>query len=242
MIRSNILCTALILALGACSSTSGGGNNNNDSDNDDDDDDFDRPDARPRADAEPSSEEMTLSQTETDDIVKDNSIGCLFYDDGVPTHNEANSYYRVFDLGEMDDVDGGFEIEQVNIGIELAESTKGSQPATIRLHTLTGELKVANLDQVSALLIDIPDQVRKVLTVDINETIPKDSKLVVELEIPDANNGERLFVIGSNTGGETAPAYMRAANCDIDQPTTFEELSGRDDINVVMSLTGTDGR
>jgi hypothetical protein len=207
-----------------------------------------RPDAAPvetPADAGPGQpRQITLRQTTSDQILDLHSIACIEQeDDGTPIQNRENSYYRVFDLAE-EKFDGDLQVDSVTIGVESASAPgDATQPATVRLHTLEGDLLVANMTEINHVDIDIEPQLQTALEVPIAATAPAGSTLVVELFIPDSADQNRLFFIGSNDLGQTAPGYLRApsSGCDFIEPTTFDDIGGADfpDIDIVMMVSGS---
>jgi hypothetical protein len=203
----------------------------------------------PRVDAEPielpdaGAGEVALVQTRSEEILDDHSIACVEMDDNNnPVQNRENSYYRVFDLAEAD-VQGTLEVSSVRVGVESAQATDGlAQPGEVRLYTLDGEFLIANLDLVNSVEIQIEPQTQSRIDVPITGTFAPGSTLVVELFIPDSSEG-RLFFIGSNNLGETAPSYLRApaAGCDFIEPTRFADVGPDfDDIAIVLSVRGTE--
>jgi hypothetical protein len=183
-----------------------------------------------------------LTQTTSDQIKDGLSRGCVEQDeDDNPIQNRENSYYRVFDLGEQD-FEGDLEVSSVVFGIESARAPGDSaQPATVRLHTLEGDLLVANMDEIAARTIDIDTQEQTILEVPLAEPVrvAAGSTLVFELFIENSTE-DRLFFLGSNDNGQTAPGYLRApaSGCDLREPTEFAAF-GFPGIHIVMMVSGT---
>jgi hypothetical protein len=210
--------------------------------------DVELPDAAPRADAAPrpppsdQPTDVTLRQTESDQIIDLNSIACVDRPDGVPVRNLENSYYRVFDLAAAG-VDGELAVTSVQIGVESAvKADGGAQPATVRLHTLEGDLLIENLEELVAKPIDIEPQEQTSIDVAIAADVAAGSTLVVELFVPEAPDEGTLFFMGSNNLGESAPSYLRAPStgCDFIEPTEFADVGeGFPDVHIVMSVSGT---
>lgn len=184
---------------------------------------------------------VTLSQTESEEIVASLSIACSVRDDnGQAIRNLENSYYRVFPLEEKG---GDLTVSSVRIGVESAATPDGSaQLGTLRLHTLDGELLRQNMTELVSAQVAIAPQTQSTIDVPIVAAVPIGSTLVVELLIPEAASDGTLFFIGSNSLPETAPGYLRApsSGCDLQEPTRFADVGiGFPDVHLVMSVTGS---
>lgn len=198
----------------------------------------------PRPDGGPGGpRDVTLSQTTSDQILDLHSRACVEQDDeDQPVQNRENSYYRVFDLPAAG-IDGDFEVSSVTFGIESASTLDdSSQPATVRIHTLEGDLLVSGLSQVASKDIQITPQGQTTLEVPISTAVAAGSTVVAELFIPNSTEG-RLFFIGSNNLGETEPGYLRApaSGCDFIEPTEFDNVGGAgSEIHIVLQISGTE--
>jgi hypothetical protein len=196
-------------------------------------------DAAPQSDAGPTA--ITLSQTISDAITPANSVACLQQtgDPPVPVETRENSYFRVFDLGALG-ISQDLAIDKVTFGIESASSPTGTQPANVTLYTLTGGFIVANLGVLATVDLDVADQAETLVDVPFDAIAPGGSKLVVEVHVPDSAGNNRLFFIGSNGQGESAPSFLRAAvgGCDIGEPTDLDVL-GFPAVNIVMTVSGS---
>lgn len=178
--------------------------------------------------------ECTLSQSANDTITAGNSAACT-YNMGV--ENAENSYYRVYDLAALG-ITSPLAIDTVRVGVEQAVSPV-SQNVTIRLHTLSGSsLLVANLSQLTTSLANVPATNSMVLDFPVSATAPANSKLVVEVLTPDAMGTGNLFFMGSNTGAETGPSYMRAPTCGFTEPVPTATI-GFPNMHIVLNVVGT---
>lgn len=244
-----VMVTAAALVLAACKPTIGdapgigGGGPRPDSGTD-----IELPDAAPRPDAAPlpptdgDAIERTLRQTESDQILDNNSIACVEQPEGVPIRNLDNSYYRVFDLA-AEDIDDTFEVTSVRIGVESSvKADNGNQPATLRLHTLAGEFLIQNMTEIASRPVEIPPLQQDSIDVPIAADVLVGSTLVVELFVPEAPDEGTLFFMGSNNLGQSAPSYLRApaTGCDFIEPTDFADIGeGFPDVHIVMSVSGS---
>lgn len=183
----------------------------------------------------------TLSQTTLDTIVAENSVACVTRDAlGFPESNAINRYFRVFDLAALG-ITGPFSITQVTFGVETADGASGSQPATVLVYTVagTGAPTLAALTQIASTPITIVDQTRQLLNVGINATVPAGARFAIELSIPDGDAGPDLFFFGSNAGAESAPAYMVAPDCGVNDMTAADPLNTSNTMRLVMKVTGS---
>jgi hypothetical protein len=196
-------------------------------------DDPDQEGTPPGPDAMPAP--VTLSQSTSEEITPLNSVACVEEDaDGNPVRHRRNRYYRVFET------EGRIEVEQVSVGIESAADAAGAQPMTVRIHQLAGnDLDVERLTEVGSVDIQVANQEAGVLSVPIAASVESDSRLVVEIDVPDSAEGSttKLF-IGSNSAGQTGPSYLRSGTCDLGDPVDLADI-GFPDVHFVLSVSGT---
>lgn len=178
----------------------------------------------------PPTCDCVLTQSNSQDIVAANSVSC---NNGLD-HTD-NSYYRVFDLGALG-IDGDFSVTQVEVGIELATSSTGTQPVQVKLYELSGAFTTANLLSLGSANGSVPDTAETIQAFSVSGTATASSKLVVELFTP-TGVGNLLYV-GSNNLGETDPSYLRAIDCGINEPATCSSI-GFPDMHIVMNVHGT---
>jgi len=191
------------------------------------------PDAMPTA--------VTLTQSSSQDITPQNSVACIESDaDGNPIEHRENSFYRVFDLEALG-VSGRLETSSVAVGVQSAASPNPDQPMSVVLHTLAGnDLALDRLTQIGRADIRIANQGAGIVDVPLAASVEADSKLVVELYLPDAAGGGNLLFPGSNAAAQTGPTYLRApaAGCDLVEPTDVADI-GFPDMHLVLSVSGT---
>ncbi|HUS68607.1 MAG TPA: hypothetical protein VMZ28_28925 [Kofleriaceae bacterium] len=196
-------------------------------------DDPDEEGTPPGPDAMPVA--VTLSQSATEDITPLNSVACIEEDDaGNPVRHRENSYWRVFPI------EGRIEVDEVSVGVESAADAAGAQPMSVRIHKLAGnELVLDKLTLLGSADVSVANQEAGILTVPVSASVPADSKLVVEIHVPDSAEGSttKLFM-GSNTAGQTASSYLSADACDLGDPVDLVDI-GFPDVHFVMSVSGT---
>lgn len=195
-------------------------------------------DAAPPADAAPVS--LTLSHSAAETIDPAASVRC---NNNVSGTHADNSYYRVFDL-EAQGVDGPFTVSEVRLGIQEATSVDGTgQPASLRLHTLSGDLAVDGLTELVSTDLTVDDQEATMLEVPLDVVVPADAVLVVELFTPDAGDTGHSLWLGANDQGQSAPSYIRSTACEVTEPTDVGtlEIEGVDTtaVHYVLSVVGS---
>jgi hypothetical protein len=198
------------------------------------------PDASP-IDAPP--QQVTLTQTASLGITKNNSFGCV-EPSGV-THQ--NSYYRVFKLADYS-ITTTLHVTQVVFGIESAAAGGGasSQPATLNLGTYAGTPGGTTLDlsmarRVNSMDIQIPNGSATRMGVPITGDIASTTSVIVELAIPDGTADGNQFFVGTNTDVERAPGYTLGPDCGVTSPTSMQSIADDNmfgDVHLVMTVTG----
>lgn len=190
--------------------------------------------------------ETVLSQTLSEEIEDLHSVACVQRDDGGtgdPIQTRENSFYRVFVL-EDEGIDGDFAVSAVRFGVESARTPDQSSLAGIvRLHTLDGALQLEGLTEIASAPVDIEPQDGTVVEVPIAANVEAGSTLVAELFIENQNAVGRLFFIGSNSLGQTAPSYLRAPSqgCALPEPTDLAKVGGGfPNVHVVLAVRGTE--
>ena len=157
---------------------------------------------------------VTLAHSNTQAIQLGARAFCRKADIEPPVQAD-NSYFRVFRLEDFD-VEGDFQVADVQIGVESADGADGTQPAQVFLYTLAEglELQRANLELVAMDNYQIPDQQLSIHTMPISADIPAGTTLVAEFFVPDGSELGDRFLVGFNNGGQQDPTYIEAPSCD----------------------------
>jgi hypothetical protein len=193
------------------------------------------PDAGTDPDASPPDEgprAFTITHSQSEALITDNSVACLQQDgNGNITGFLENRYYRVFDLSDPRfELDDEVVVEQVDVGVEAANA----QNLELNLYALDGDFTFENLEPVAQFnQVEIP-AFAEPATLEVTfpaQTMQRDEILVVEFV------ARGRFFIGSNGDGEHDPSYIKAHDCDIDQPTPFASVHPNT-IHVVMNVHG----
>jgi len=191
------------------------------------------PDAPPGPDAAPNT--ATLTQSSSQVVLSANSVSCV---GDLTGYHADNSYYRVFDLADFN-ITAPFQVTSVEFGVEESASTSGTQPVDVILHALANgsSFTVADLVEIGRHDESLGDLVETTHTVPVSATVPVGSQLVVEIFTPDGRTMGNTFFIGSNQDGESAPSYLRAADCGVTEPTLMTALTPNI-VHMVINVTG----
>jgi hypothetical protein len=178
---------------------------------------------------------VVLSQSESMTVQAGVAVSCGDPDPQKQFHDD-NSFFRVFDLATLD-LGATLYVTKVRIGVETATAPSGQQPATVRLHELSGELLSENLAPIAAIDVSIADQELTLIDVPIEAAVPTGGTLAVEYMTPNGQAaGNKLFV-GTNSLGQTAPTYFRAASCGNSQPANLADI-GFPEVHLVLEVVG----
>lgn len=185
------------------------------------------------------SGEIVLNQSTSTSLVSGNAIGCT--NPSPPRYTADNLYTRIFDLSEVSGIEEGLAISEVSFGIEEASAPDGEQPATLRFYTIEGDVGTFSKWNLEAEVdLTLQNQTLSIQTVQISEVfIPAGAVFGMSLLVPNGVEDQHKFFIGSNAEGESAPTYLLAPSCNIDDPTPMDEVAPKSDVHWVLSVTGT---
>lgn len=191
----------------------------------------------PTVDALPT---VTLSQTADTTVVGGKGLACGG-DDGVSiTWTRENSWYRVFPLQAFG-ITTPFQVTEVAFGVQEAGPT--TQMIQLKLGTYSGTpgatLDPALIAPLTSAAVSVPVVTSpQLVEAPIRATVPAGGQLVVELAAADYANQDLHFYAGASAGAETAPAYLRAPDCGVDQPESIKALNAMAG-SLVITVTGT---
>jgi subtilisin-like proprotein convertase family protein len=179
---------------------------------------------------------VTITHSASQAITALNSVSC----NAGGLHTD-NSYVRRFTLGDFG-ITSDFQVQQVEVGVETATGTGGTQPVTVNLYTWdpSDPFTFANFTEIGTADVSVPDQSATILTVPVTGTAPAGSTLVVELFTPNGQTAGHSFFVGSNADGQTDASFLAAADCGVAEPTDTAVL-GFPNMHVVMNVTGIAG-
>jgi hypothetical protein len=179
--------------------------------------------------------DITLTHSLSQTILAGNSVACST--DGITITD--NSYFRVFDLAAFG-ITGDFAVTNVQMAIQTANAgVGGSQPATVNLYALDGNLAWANLTLLGTADTTVADQTLSFINVPVTGRALSGSTLVVEFFTPDGDPDGNGLWVGSNNLGQTAPSYIAASSCAIAEPTDLAAI-GYPDMHIVMNVSGNE--
>jgi hypothetical protein len=183
-----------------------------------------------------------ITQSTSNTITTANSVSC----NNTGLHTD-NSYYRGFTLSGFPALTlPQYAIQQVTIGVEQATSTSANQPITLRtwkapVNPIGGFANPGNaVSPVSTDAITVTPQSLTLLPMTVATPpvfLVASEILAVEVFTPDGTTTGNSFFIGSNTAGESAPSYLKAAGCGVTTITTTTAI-GFPGMQIVMTVTG----
>lgn len=187
--------------------------------------------------------QVTLSQTTSDQLGAQNGFACV-RGDGT---TGDNAWYRVFRLAD-EGITGGLVINSVTFGVQQAV---GMPTLTIRIGTFSGALTppptqldtnlITPLATTTYAMQNVTQGAPQLITVPISTNAPALSQVVVEISTPDFQGQGKSFLIAGNAAGESAPVWLRSTACGSPQPRTLASLNATDAANaqLVIQVSGT---
>lgn len=179
---------------------------------------------------------VTLTQNTSLNINDEAGIACSI--PGIYTFQ--NSYWRVFDLAEYNEINREFTITSVSFGVE---SVSASIDSWIVLYRLTGStLTFDTIEELSSTHFMLEgDTSLELVTIDIPETvIGANEALVVEWRIADGSPTFTQVFPGVNNAGESGPTYISTNGCDMSGIVTMASI-GYPHVHWVLTVTGESG-
>jgi subtilisin-like proprotein convertase family protein len=179
---------------------------------------------------------VTITHSATQTITSLNSVSCN--SGGFHTNN---AYLRRFTLADFG-ITSDFQVQQVEVGVEVATGTGGTQPVTVNLYTWdpSDPFTYANFTEIGTVDTTVADTTATIVAIPVTGTAPAGSTLVVELFTPSGQPSTASFFIGSNADGQTGPGFIAAADCGITEPTDLGAI-GFPNMHMVMNVTGIAG-
>ena len=184
---------------------------------------------------------FTLQQTTLTASLPNGTVACS--NSGTP---RDNSWYRVFRLADAG-ITGGARITAVSIGVQQAS---GFPTLDIKVGTYSGSvqpppqtLDVGLITPIASTTYTVPTittSATQYVSVPLTANIPALAQVIVEVSVPDLVGTGKTFFLGGNTGGQSAPAYLRSTACSYPQPrdtTTLDAVFASS--HLVITATGT---
>lgn len=172
-----------------------------------------------------------LTQSTSQSIIALNSVSC----NAGGLHTD-NSYFRSYDMTAFA---SGFDVCEIQVGVEEAVGTGGSQPITVNVYANSGAaFPNGTLALLGTASPSVADQSLTVLTVPLAASVPAGTtEMVIEVFTPDGQAAGNSFFIGSNNLGESGPSYLAAADCGITVPTPTAGI-GFANMQIVLNASG----
>ena len=150
----------------------------------------------------------------------------------------ANGYLRRFTLSDFG-IAGGFDVTDVEVGIESAVGANGTQPATVNLYTWDSAdpFTYANFALIASVDVSVPDAALTKMMYPIVAAVPAGSTLVAEFFSPDGVTAGNTLFIGSNANGQTDDSFLAAPDCGLNDPLPTSAI-GFPDMMIVMNVWG----
>ncbi|MHC5112919.1 MAG: LamG-like jellyroll fold domain-containing protein [Planctomycetota bacterium] len=147
-----------------------------------------------------------------------------------------SSYFRIFDLA-AEGITVVYDVCEVQFGVQSASSAAGTQPVTVNLYTLDGAFEFANLILYGTATVDVGNSGATMVTVPVAAAVPANAQLVVEIFTPSGAATSANFRMGSNDGGQTAPSYWAAPECETPEPVDLATI-GLPTIHWIINVSG----
>ena len=170
---------------------------------------------------------------------------------GTPFCGDLNghleqSYWRSFSpcLSPFS-LSDGLILESIRLGIEQSDPAPGmqTQPLVLKIYQDpdggdVGPISTLVLLHEQVFLAPALSMNHLCVTLDAPLTIPCDLDVVVEIFLPDGSLDGHVFVLGSNSNGESHETWLSAPGCSIDSPTPLSNL-GYINRHIVMQFRGS---
>lgn len=172
-----------------------------------------------------------LTQSTSQTIVALNSVSC----NGSGLHTD-NSYFRAYDMSGFPN---GFDVCEIQVGIEQAVSFGGTQPIVVNVYANTGGAFPAGAQVLLGTApVSVVDQSLTVLTVPLAASVPAGTtEMVVEVFTPNGQAAGNGFFIGTNNLGQSGLSYILAPDCGVLTPTPTGDI-GFPDMHIVLNAVG----
>ncbi len=188
-----------------------------------------------------SSGPLHLSHLAEPDLINSTTPVC-----GTGSAHEQQSYWRTFDVCDTPfSLSTGLILESIRLAVEYSDPGPGmlSQPLIFRIHVDPDGGDIAPASQLILLHeqeVLVPPLVQQHLCLNLDVPLEVDCQtpLVVEIELPDGTLDENLFILGSNSSGESSDGWFSSAACNLSTPSTLTSL-GYPDTHIAIDLIGS---
>ncbi len=189
------------------------------------------------ATAAPGGCPSTITHSLSQSIVAGNSTAC--FDDKTGFTRE-NTYWRAFDMNTFT---GGqaYDISSISFGVELSSGNGLGQDLDVVLWTNNGApFPGGTLEPLAIFFLTIINDSSFFVQIPLDQTtVPAGTlELVMEVSSPDGVANGNVFLIGSNSEGQTGPSYIQAADCGWPDPVDLASI-GFPDMHIVFNVDGS---
>jgi hypothetical protein len=189
------------------------------------------------ASAAPDGCPTTITHSLSQSIVAGNSTACF---DGNTGFTRENTYWRAFDMNTFT---GGqaYDISSISFGVEQASGNGLGQELDVVLWKNNGApFPAGTLEPLAiSFLIIINDSLFMVEIPLEQTTVPAGTlELVMEVSSPDGVAKGNVFLIGSNSDGQTGPSYISEPDCGFPDPVDLASI-GFPDMHMVFNVDGS---
>jgi hypothetical protein len=191
----------------------------------------------PATTAVPGGCPTTITHSLSQSIVAGNSTAC--FDDKTGFTRE-NTYWRAFDMNTFT---GGqaYNISSISFGVEQASGTGLGQDLDVVLWTNNGEpFPAGTLEPLVIFFLTIINDSLFTVQIPLDQTtVPAGTlELVMEVSSPDGVANGNIFLIGSNSEGQTGPSYISEPDCGFPDPVDLASI-GFPDMHMVFNVDGS---
>jgi hypothetical protein len=181
----------------------------------------------------PSTITHSLSQA----IVAGNSGACV---DEATGFTKENTYWRAFDMNTFT---GGqaYDISEITFGVEQSSGNGLFQDLDVVLWINNGApFPGGTLEPLAIFFLTIINDSSFMVTIPLDQTTAPAGtlELVMEVSSPDGVANGNIFLIGSNSEGQTAPGYISAPDCGFPDPVDLASF-GFPNMHMVFNVNGS---
>ena len=177
--------------------------------------------------------QINLLQTTNNTVVANAVLAC-----GTGNVTYANSFARLYNLTSLGY--SSFEVTKVSFAVQAFElGTATNFPVRVEVYESTGGAVTSKLTLKGSATINITTAM-KATVVEVPLTTPatvSSPEMLIVVSAPDGMPTQSGFYIGGNSNGQTAPGYIKASVCGVNDYATFVFI-GNPNAHIVLFPTG----
>ena len=191
----------------------------------------------PATTAAPGGCPTRITHSLSQSIVVGNSTACFDENTGF---TRENTYWRAFDMNTFT---GGqaYDISSISFGVEQSSGTGIGQDLDVVLWTNNGApFPAGTLEPLAIFFLTIINDSQFMVEIPLDQTtVPAGTlELVIEVSSPDGVANGNVFLIGSNSEGQTGPSYISEPDCGFPDPVDLASI-GFPDMHMVFNVDGS---